>query len=311
MRSALWTTTAIVLAAACVPPPEPEPPQRRPRKAFVIPEPTYHYAPPPAPAASDGGPAPSPFPPLEVGMAKGAANATPAKPRESIDVTSFALCFDGNCLPLCDNGDARACAQAAEDGVGEDRAFAALRHGCDLKDGHACYELASVCKKANEARAKTCDELGLAALPSSHADAKKTCAAQPSSDCSKLANDALFARAYALLEKTCLEGAALPCFYAGLGRKFGDGRPADAADARDWFERGCAQGGATSCENAEQWERAVKLHQAWCDRGYGAECAALASMYASGRGVAQDDAKAKALEQRACRIGWVGPSCPR
>ena len=101
------------------------------------------------------------------------------------------------------------------------------------------------------------------------------------------------------------------CFYAGLGRKFGDGRPADAADARDWFERGCAQGGATSCESVEQWDRAVKLHQGWCDRGYGSECAALASMYASGRGVKQDDGKAKALEQRACRIGWVGASCPR
>jgi TPR repeat protein len=53
----------------------------------------------------------------------------------------------------------------------------------------------------------------------------------------------------------------------------------------------------------KQPERAAELFAEACDQDHARGCSELAVLYEAGRGVAQDDRRAKQLRERACALG--------
>ena len=86
----------------------------------------------------------------------------------------------------------------------------------------------------------------------------------------------------------------------------------DPVGAQNSFARACAFGSAQGCANLETFVRGrtqtAQARQRACDQGQAAGCAELSLMFQLGDGVAQDEARAQALRDQACRMGWL-PAC--
>ncbi len=108
----------------------------------------------------------------------------------------------------------------------------------------------------------------------------------------------------------CDEGNGSSCFKAA--RKLRTVK-APNEKVRETFERACRFNYAGGCvaaaklwrqvDSAEAKRKALDLYQTACDRNLGSGCALAASMWAEGFGVVKDQAKADALDAKACKLG--------
>ncbi len=115
-----------------------------------------------------------------------------------------------------------------------------------------------------------------------------------------------FAKAAPALKKACDGSEAAACTWLGVLTADGSGVAKDAAGAGALFDKGCSGGDASGCTRAGKAllaSDAVKgaaLLEKGCSGGDDAGCAAVAPLYAQGRGVTKDGAKAAGFYKRAC-----------
>ncbi len=101
--------------------------------------------------------------------------------------------------------------------------------------------------------------------------------------------------------------------------------PKNAAQAVEFYSKGCAGGNALGCGNLGTWhyvggeiakdlKRAQELFRKACDLGDSQSCTNLGMSYQEGEGVPQDQARSVSLFERACdprKHGWLLQSRPR
>ncbi len=108
------------------------------------------------------------------------------------------------------------------------------------------------------------------------------------------------------LKISCGENSARACF--DLGQVANEGRvvPRDPAEAGISFGRACDLGLSSGCVSLAEFVRSDG-HDALlkaCDRGDGAACFILGSLYHQANGVRRDDVRALALFRQSCASGW-------
>ncbi len=120
-------------------------------------------------------------------------------------------------------------------------------------------------------------------------------------------------------ERLCNEGKADACAELGRRRIRASESDAEVEAALALYEKACQGGDASGCSElagnlierhpaGEAWsekdsERAAEMAKKACDGGYPSSCAHLALLYATGRGVAMDEARATGLYEIACDGG--------
>jgi hypothetical protein len=130
------------------------------------------------------------------------------------------------CETACTGGDAHACGIAGFLHLEEDpedtadkNAAVLLQKGCDGGDGQSCNQLAVF------------HHSGLGGLAKDEAKMKET-----------------YAKAVPLLEKECEAGGQVSCWHAGGAYKSGLGVKADAARAKELWQKACDLGSPGACE---------------------------------------------------------------
>jgi len=129
----------------------------------------------------------------------------------------------------------------------------------------------------------------------------------------RIRDAAAHARATAPLGEACDRGDLRACHRLGLLLDDDSGMPLDGRGAFDAFETACDGGHAPSCGRLATLYRvgppssdpgasakALDLYGRACDAGFPGPCRAAAVM------LGDDPARAKALEERACRLGDTG-----
>ncbi len=115
------------------------------------------------------------------------------------------------------------------------------------------------------------------------------------------------ARAAALFRTACEAKHASGCQALGHALEMGTGVAVDATAALVMHERACAGGNAQGCNSAGRLIALVdpalasERYRQSCDLGYGVGCSNLALMYELGSGVPKDLARARELDERACK----------
>jgi len=108
------------------------------------------------------------------------------------------------------------------------------------------------------------------------------------------------------LNVECRADVAAACFT--LAKVSNEGRvvPRDASEAGKGFGRACDLGIPSACASLKEFVRAEgkDVFERACDRGDGAICFILGSLYHKGDGVTQDDGRALALFRQSCASGW-------
>jgi uncharacterized protein len=188
----------------------------------------------------------------------------------------------------CDTGDAGACLAISEQfsegrGVPQDNVkaaqFASLgltlhSDSCEAGDTYACGEAGDIL----------------------------------SSSLSRVPND--LARAAAFYEIGCRRGVSFSC--ASLARLYQKGRgvPRDDERAASLLRRACDADDAVSCFKVGDATRGIVIYERECDNGSWLSCADLSMRYEKGDGVPVDQARAEALNARACLFGG-GHDCQK
>ncbi|MFN0244464.1 MAG: hypothetical protein ACKVWV_16370 [Planctomycetota bacterium] len=128
-------------------------------------------------------------------------------------------------------------------------------------------------------------------------------------------SDADVARALDRLERRCgrkTDGRS--CYLIGYAYEKGAGRPADAARAREAYEKGCTYGSVDASKGLVRLAeaglvanvdltRAAQLLEAACESGDGESCLYLAYLQQRGGAGPIDSQKALAYWQKACALG--------
>jgi TPR repeat protein len=150
------------------------------------------------------------------------------------------------------------------------RARAELSLDCEVKEAHACVQLARAADDAKDAKAAV-DYLD------------RACAAGSSEACAEagdrwLQGDARDpARAVPALQRGCDGGSAPACVRLARVYEEGDGVAADAKGAADARERACTSGDGKSCRRlagmTDEAGRVADLLRKGCDGGDGVSCA--------------------------------------
>ena len=109
-----------------------------------------------------------------------------------------------------------------------------------------------------------------------------------------------------ILNDNCQDGSGADCFT--LGKILNEGRVVtrDRQRAGVSLDRACDLNVGGACASLIDFARAGggDVFQQACDRGDGASCFILGSLYSSGLGVPQDGARAFSLFERSCAANW-------
>ncbi len=108
------------------------------------------------------------------------------------------------------------------------------------------------------------------------------------------------------LNVQCDSNSAEACLKVGQILEEGQMIPRDTARAGVTFGRGCDLGSHEACSELLRFVEAngKDIFLKACDRGDGASCFVLGSLYSGGKGVPQDGAIAFELFQKSCDTGW-------
>jgi TPR repeat protein len=109
-----------------------------------------------------------------------------------------------------------------------------------------------------------------------------------------------------VLNDVCQDGSGAACFTAGQVLSEGQVVPPDPEVAGVSFGRACDLGVREACTSLIEFthDGGKDVFQRACERGDGASCFILGSLYSSGLGVSQDPARAFGLFERSCTDKW-------
>ncbi len=117
------------------------------------------------------------------------------------------------------------------------------------------------------------------------------------------------------LDKSCTYGVAAPCLFLAVSYRDGIGVPEDKTKFKEYLEKGCQLGDRVTCrtlgylyhrENNPQ--KSLTHYQRACDLHDGDACLDLGILFATGDGVALDQATSYKLFLKACDLG-KGQAC--
>ena len=109
-----------------------------------------------------------------------------------------------------------------------------------------------------------------------------------------------------VLNDVCQDGSGAACFTMGQVLNAGNSVPRNPELAGVTFGRACDLGVREACTSLIEFAQdgGKDVFQKACERGHGASCFILGSLYSSGLGVAQDPGRAFSLFQRSCADKW-------
>jgi TPR repeat protein len=126
-------------------------------------------------------------------------------------------------------------------------------------------------------------------------------------------------KAAAYFERACAGGAPGSCAAYGWALEQGDGVAKDMSRAMQVYRKACGLDDAWSCtrvavalagQGGVQLAESSRLLDKACELGSAPACAMLAVSTETGRGVARDPARARALYRKACDGGYA-EACPK
>jgi TPR repeat protein len=123
-----------------------------------------------------------------------------------------------------------------------------------------------------------------------------------------------------LLDRGCARGSASGCYWLGRWAKEGQRKLDLMASAYELYTTACNAGDPEACHDAgtmnrdsheDGYEQAVswderltaKLDADACSAGFAESCSCLGRLYEEGRGLGQNDRKARDLYDKGCKLG--------